>query len=193
MGSNMGAQTRITNISNLVDNLQILGELAELIKQPEKITAAYELARKEDELTKEETEYAIEAREFIVKYAELKADLARGHEELAARETRYNSLVQERQQELYNEQEKINEKKRELTKQQETLDNITKTQEVASIEIAKEKKRLEEVESANVRFVNINQEKFEKWEEDLKEKGCALTAYEKELRSKAEKLRSIIG
>lgn len=56
------------------DGLEMLQKLVELAKDPKSITAAAELARKEAELTQEQVDKLVEAKDFIAKYEQLSKD-----------------------------------------------------------------------------------------------------------------------
>lgn len=62
----------------------MLRDLIDLANNPKKITAAHELARKEQGLTDEVARKAAEAKDFIAKYNQLSKDIKAAQEKLAA-------------------------------------------------------------------------------------------------------------
>lgn len=82
----MAAQTRV---HQQTEDLGTLRELVDLIKDPKKIIAAHEEARKQTALTDEVALKAAEAKDFIAKFNELQKNIKVREDKLAADQAAY--------------------------------------------------------------------------------------------------------
>lgn len=186
----MSAQIRITQS---VTSLDVINELSELVKNPDKITEAHKIIRKEIALTEEENKKYEEAKKVIKNYEKIKEELNESNKSLEINKELFNKDV--KAFEFYQRDIKfeLNKKLEETLNKNKALNELLLINAEKSHDLEKEKEIFLKTKNEIENELEDREIEISKLELSLKNKEEELIKQENALKEKAAKLQSIIG
>lgn len=178
-----------TRIPQQVDGFDTLRELLDLMKNPESLAQASELARKEMALTEAESKKYEEARLFMAQYDKLSKDLKSDQDKLHAEKQAHENTVSVHRNNCEEQTKYINSALEDINRRTSQLSEKESRNETDKRSLEAERSKLKRDHEDILSQVNSSAAQNERNRMANEAKKSELTNYELDLKRKAAKLR----